>query len=55
VALSSYQHPPLPFAQVAYLGSWAFVVSIKVTRFIVGEHPFFFEALAQVENNTFLF
>jgi hypothetical protein len=33
-------------ALIPYLGSWAFVVSIVVARFMVDEDPFLFEALA---------
>jgi hypothetical protein len=39
----------------AYLGSWAFVISIIVVRFMVDQCPFLIEALAQVDNFTFLF
>jgi hypothetical protein len=42
-------------ALVAYLGSWAFVASIIVSRFMVDQRPFLFEALTQVNNNNFLF
>jgi hypothetical protein len=38
-----------------YLGCWALVVSIIVTRFMVNQHPFLFEALAQIDNNNFPF
>ncbi len=40
---------------VTYLGSWAFVVLVIVARFMVYQHPFLLEALAQVDNNTFYF
>jgi hypothetical protein len=36
-----------------YLGSWALVASIITTRFMVDQHPFFFEALSRI-NNTIL-
>jgi hypothetical protein len=42
-------------APITYLRSWAFVVSIIVVRFMVNQRPFLFEALTQVDNNTFLF
>ncbi len=38
-----------------YLRSWALVVSIIIVRFMVNQCPFFFKALAQVDNNTFFF
>ncbi len=40
---------------VVYLGSWALVVLVKVTRFMVDQHPFLFEALTWIDNNTFPF
>jgi hypothetical protein len=42
-------------APIAYLGSWAFVTSIIVARFMVDPCPFLFEALVRVNNNTFPF
>jgi hypothetical protein len=42
-------------APTFYLRSWALVVSIIAVRFMVDQHPFLFEALTQVDNNTFLF
>ncbi len=39
---------------ITYIGSWAFVVSIIVVKFMVDQHPFLFETFAQV-NNTFHF
>jgi hypothetical protein len=30
---------------IAYLGSWAFVTSIIVARFMVNQHPFLLETL----------
>jgi len=38
-------------ALVAYLGSWALIVS----SFMVDQHPFLFEALTWVDNNSFPF
>jgi len=38
-----------------YLRSWALVVSIIVARFMVDQHHFLLEALAQANNNTFPF
>jgi hypothetical protein len=37
---------------VIYLGSWALVVSIIAIKFMVDQHPFLFESLAQIDNNT---
>jgi hypothetical protein len=45
MALDLYRQPPFPKQPV----------SIIATRFIIDQHPFFFEALAQVNNNTFIF
>jgi hypothetical protein len=39
----------IPIATITpttYLGSWAFVVSIIVVRFVVNQQPFLFETLA---------
>jgi hypothetical protein len=36
------------------MGSWAFVISIIVVKFMVDQHPFLLETFAQV-NNTFHF
>jgi hypothetical protein len=38
-----------------YLGSWGFVVSIIVVRFIVDQRSFLLESLPWIDNNTFLF
>jgi len=38
-----------------YLGNWAFIILIIGVRSMVNQPPFLFEALAQVNNNTFLF
>jgi hypothetical protein len=35
-----------------YLRSWVFVVSIITTKFMVNQHPFLFEALTRIDNNT---
>jgi hypothetical protein len=40
---------------LTYFGSWALVVSIITTRFMVDQHPFLFETFAWIDNNTFLF
>ncbi len=40
-------------ALTTYLRSWAFITSIIIIRFMVDQHPFLLEALAQVDNNTF--
>jgi hypothetical protein len=32
-------------ALIAYLGSWAFVISIIAAKFMVDQHPFFLEGL----------
>ncbi len=40
---------------IAYLGSWALVVSVIAVRFMVDQHPFLLETSARVDNNTFLF
>ncbi len=42
-------------ALTTYLWNWALITLIIVTRFMVDQHPFLFEALAQVDNNTFPF
>jgi len=42
-------------APTTYLGSWAFVTLIIVARLMVDQCPFLLEALAQINNNTFLF
>jgi hypothetical protein len=36
-----------------YLGSWAFVIPMIVTRFMVDQCPFLFEALTKINNNNF--
>ncbi len=40
---------------IAYLGNWAFVVSIIVVRFMVDQCIFLLRALARIDNNTFHF
>jgi hypothetical protein len=40
---------------VTYLRNWALVASIIVIRFMVDQCPFLFEALTQINNNTFPF
>jgi hypothetical protein len=40
-------------ALTTYLESWAFVTSIIIVRFMVDQHPFLLETLAQDNNNTF--
>ncbi len=47
--------PTTTIALSAYLRSWALVASIIAIRFMVYQHPFLLEALAQVDNNTFPF
>ncbi len=42
-------------ARTSYLRNWALVASVIVVRFMVYQRPFFFEALARIDNNTFLF
>jgi len=42
-------------ALISYLGSSALVTLVITIRFMVDQHPFFLETLAQVENNTFPF
>jgi hypothetical protein len=42
-------------APIVYLRNWALVASIIVVRFMVDQWPFFLEALARVNNNTFPF
>ncbi len=41
-------------ALIAYLGNWAFVVLVIVSRFVVDQHFFLFEASTEV-NNTLPF
>jgi hypothetical protein len=43
--------PTSTIALTSYLRSWAFVALILVVRFMVNQHPFFLEALVQVDNN----
>jgi hypothetical protein len=43
------------FAPTTYIWSWAFVASIIIGRFMVNQHPFLFESLTQINNDTFLF
>ncbi len=40
---------------IAYLGSWAFVASIIVAKFMIDQRPYLLEALSWVDNNTFPF
>ncbi len=47
--------PTSTIIPITYLGSWAFVASIIVTMFMVDQRPFFFEILAQINNNIFPF
>jgi len=47
--------PTATIGPTTYLRNWALVASIIVIRFIVDQHPFLFEALAWVDNNTFPF
>ncbi len=42
-------------APISYLRSWALVTSIISIKFMVDQHPFLLETLAQIDNNTFLF
>jgi hypothetical protein len=42
-------------APTTYLRSWALVTSIIAARFMVDQHPFLFEVLARIDNNTFPF
>jgi hypothetical protein len=42
-------------ALTTYLMSWALVTLIIVVRFMVDQHPFLFDALTQVDNDTFFF
>ncbi len=47
--------PTTTIAPITYLGSWVFVASIIVVRFMVDQRPFLLEALAWVDNNIFLY
>jgi hypothetical protein len=47
--------PTTAIALTDYLGSWAFVASIIVVRFMVNQRPFPHKALTRVNNNTFYF
>jgi hypothetical protein len=47
--------PMATMALATYLGSWAFIASIIAMRFMITECPFLLEALARIDNNTFLF
>ncbi len=40
---------------ISYLRNWAFVILVMTIRFMVDQHPFLFEALARIDNNTFPF
>jgi hypothetical protein len=56
IILGGIDHiPTSTIAPTTYLRSWALVVSIVVVRFMVNQRPFFLEALARVDNNTFPF
>jgi len=45
----------MTIAPITYLRNWALVVSIIIIRSMVNQCSFLFGALAQVNNNTFLF
>jgi len=47
--------PTTTITPTTYLGSLALVASIIIVRFMVDQHPFLLEALAQVDNNIFPF
>jgi hypothetical protein len=47
--------PTATITSTTYLGSWAFIASIIVVRFMVNQRPFLLEALTQINNNTFPF
>jgi hypothetical protein len=47
--------PTATITPITYLKSWVLVISIIVIKFMVDQCPFLFEALAQVNNNTFPF
>jgi len=42
-------------APIVYLGNWAIIALVIIVRFMIDQHPFFLETLAQVDNNTFFF
>jgi hypothetical protein len=42
-------------APTTCLRNWVFVALIIAARFMVEQHPFLFEALAIINNNTFPF
>jgi hypothetical protein len=46
--------PTTTITSIAYLVNWALVDSIIIVRFMVNQHLFLLEALAQI-NNAFLF
>ncbi len=46
--------PITTIAPTAYFGNWAFIASFIAVMFMVDQCPFLLEALAQVNNNTFL-
>jgi hypothetical protein len=47
--------PMATIAPTTYSRNWPFVISIIVARFMVDQRPFLFEAVAKIDNNTFLF
>jgi hypothetical protein len=47
--------PIAAIAPIAYLGNWALIASIIITRFMVDQRPFLLEALARINHNTFPF
>jgi membrane-bound acyltransferase YfiQ involved in biofilm formation len=38
-------------APIVYLGNWAIIALVIIVRFMIDQHPFFLETLAQVDNN----
>jgi hypothetical protein len=56
IAFSGIELIPITtITPTTYLGSWAFVIPIIATRFMVDQCPFLLEALAEIDNNTFFF
>ncbi len=47
--------PTITITPRAYLESWAFIILVIDVRFMVDQHPFLFEALTQININTFPF
>jgi hypothetical protein len=43
--------PTTTITLIAYLGSWALIVSIIVARFMVDQCPFFLKTLTWIDNN----